>query len=243
MILFDVETRPLPDRVKRFTKPFPQFDPSEVKMGNIKDPKLKEAKLAEKQAEHSANEEKYWHDAYDKAALNPVTASVICIGHCGAVEGLIEGDEQGVLELFWEIFRNNHGESFVFWSGSGFPGIGFDVEMLVKRSWMLGVKVPPQVFHGRYLSSQFVDLASRYLFGKKESFLSLSDAADQLGLFDRGLPITKKTDADLVTGKNFHEYWDGFAPVDLIPEEQRKLAIKYLRNDAMILQYIAGAVL
>lgn len=249
MIVFDIETKPRPDLVRRFIEPYPAFNPDEVKYGNTKDPVKRAELLATKEAEHKAGEVTYWKNAEERAALNPLTAEVLCVGLlvegdlyilgqnvCGCV------DERGVLIQFWDTFRagSNAGEKFLFWSGNGNPATNFDVDMLVRRSWILGVEVPPSVFNGRFLSSKIEDAAARYLMYQREAFCCLSRAADELGLFQPGCDFTPKGEADLVTGENFHLWWDGKAGNLVAPEEQQKLAVKYLTNDLRLLEAIAN---
>jgi len=245
MIIFDIETRPRLDLVSRYVKPFAPFDASAVKCGNIKDP----VKIAEKvngaKADHAQAEIDYWKDANDRAALNPLTGQIICIGTSLDGHSLINGDESGVLKAFWELFQTRPGEQFVYWSGSGNPSENFDVDYIVKRSWILGVEVPPGAFDGRYLGRKFVDAAARWLMYKREGYCSLSDAADQMGLFQSNPELKPKDkEKDLVTGANFHEFWDGKNEASGLPAEtQRAFALSYLRNDIEILQAIAARIL
>lgn len=245
MIIFDIETRPRLDLVSRFVKPFAPFDLASVKVGNLKDPLKIAEKVNAAKADHAQAEIDYWKNANDCAALNPLTGQIICIGTSNEKQPLINGDETGVLQLFWDMFASHHGEPFVFWSGSGNPSENFDVDYIIKRSWILGVPVPPSAFDGRYLGRKFVDAAARWLMFKREAFCSLSDAADQLGLFESNPELKKKDkEKDLVTGANFHEFWDGKNIASGLPESaQRTFAISYLRNDVEILQAIAHRIL
>lgn len=257
-ILFDIETKPRPDLVEKFTKPFPAFDPSAVKMGNIKQPELRLAKMQEAEASHKADEAAYWTNARDRAALNPLTAEALCIGllpQGGSITilGANGESERQLLTAFWDAFTNPHHiqEPFVFWSGNGGSGDNFDPDFIIKRSWILGVTVPPGAFGERgYLGRRMVDAAQRYLMGKREAYCSLSNAAEQLGLFDEpGITITRKDkDRDLVTGENFHLWWTGKAPLphadsqQYTAEHQKDLARSYLVNDVEILDGIVRRI-
>jgi hypothetical protein len=249
MIVFDCETKPRPDLVRRFIKPYPTFNPDEVKYGNTKDPVKRAELLALKEAEHKAGEAAYWQNAEERASLNPLTAEVLCVGLLIDGEPVIIGqnspvaqDEADVLRAFWRVWsdRSNGGEKFVFWSGNGNPAENFDLDMLVRRSWIVGVPVPPLVFNGRHFSSRFEDVAGRYLLYKREAFCGLSRAADELGLFRAGCDFTPKGEDDLVTGANFHLWWEGKAGDVVAAVEQRQLAVKYLTNDLRLLEAIAG---
>lgn len=257
MIPFDIETKPRADLVARFVKPYPAFNPDEVKYGNTKDPVKRAELLASKEAEHKAGEVTYWANARERAALNPLTAEVLCIGLL--VEGSLaifgQGktyglkDERGVLTAFWRLFtdRSSAGEKFVFWSGNGSSTENFDLDMIVRRSWILGVEVSPLLFNGRYFTNRFEDVAGRYLLYKRESFCGLARAADELGLFVPGCAFTPKGETDLVTGEHFHLFWDGKADeiiaargeAPMSPEDQQKLAVRYLTNDLHLLEGVA----
>jgi len=223
-----------------------------VKYGNTKDPTKRAVILQEKEAEHAQASIDHWRNAEERAALNPLTAEVLCIGVM-PVDGTLpakvfSGTEKAVLTEFWTLFVDPHfmSEPFVFWSGTGDPYQNFDADMVIRRSWLAGVPVPASVFAGsggRYLSSRFIDAAGRYLLGKREAFCSLSDAADQLGVFERAPTLRKKDkENDPVTGANFHLWWDGLMP-DSAPDHQRELAAGYLQNDLALLRAIAARIL
>lgn len=252
MTLFDIETKPRTDLVRRFIKPFPALDPSAVKYGNTKDPQKRAELLKQKEDDHRAEEVEYWRKAEERAALNPLTAEIICIGMLDdRGEQVFSGSERNILESFWNDFGDfaRAGESFVFWSGNGAATENFDVEFIIRRSWMLGVPVHPLAFNGRYLGNRFVDAAARYLFGKREAYCSLSDAADQLGLFTPGCDIFPKSDTDPVQGVNFWEWFEGRMTSHpttgeaIAPERQRAMALQYLSNDLRLLRSVAGRVL
>jgi len=246
MIIFDIETRPRLDLVARFTKAYAPFDPAAVKYGNTKDPAKRALILAEKEEDHRLDELAYWSNAQERAALNPLTAEIICIGVFGTPV-VVHESEKLALEWFWAFFSTDtlYGENFVFWSGCGNQSENFDVDMIIRRSWGCGVTVPPCAFNGRYLSSRFVDAAKRYLLGKREAFCSLTDCAFQLGLYESQPDLhPKDREKDIVTGANFHEFWDGKNLTSGIPSEgQRPLALAYLRNDLATLEAVAKRIL
>lgn len=255
MIVIDIETAPRPDLVDRYLKPFPDFDPAAVKYGNTKDPALRAAKLEEERQKHEQAALDYRQKAHERAALDPVTAEIVAVGFMDAEELKAEiltrveiKSEAALLEAVWKRFLDHSeaGTPWVFWSGNGSSTENFDADMLIRRSWILGVKVPARVFNGRFLSDRMVDATSRYLLGRREAFCSLTDAADQLGLYDPTLGLglhLKDKERDIVTGQNFHLFLAGKADVDLPPEAQKALALAYLKNDLLTLAAIAQRIL
>lgn len=100
----------------------------------------------------------------------------------------------------------------------------FDLPFLIKRSWLLGVKVPRRIFNpvARYpLSEQIVDLRDVWNAGRRE------DAAKRIRLDDVlaacGLP-PKTGD-----GKDFGKLW----------ESDRAAALEYSRNDLLVERTLA----
>lgn len=244
MILIDIETKPKPELVERYIKPFEALDPSAIKYGNTKDPVLRANKLKEEQEKHGAAEIAHWSNAKDRAALNPLTGEILCIGmlHSGGVIEIIGDDDCGekvILQRFWDIFLDPNfiSEPFVFWSGNGSSTDNFDPDYIIRRSWILGVKVPPSAFNEGYLGRRFQDATRRYLLGKRDGFCGLTRAADELGLYSQGADIAPKTDTDLVKGENFWQWWEGRIEGQA-KEAQRDFAEKYLRNDLRTLAAI-----
>lgn len=244
-MILDIETAPRPDLVERFIKPFEAFDPSTVKYGNAKDPVKRAEILAQKTFEHASAELEYWHKAKERAALNPLTAEILCIGmHDG--EGCIylrDTPERVILEDFWKAFLDDSVERFYFWSGSGDPSQNFDVNMIIKRSWIRGVRVPPIAMDEAYLSRRFVDVTRRYLLGNRQEYCSLTRAADQLGMYGVGTTLTPKTDSDPVRGENWYLWYTGcMKDVQQSPAQQKLLALQYLENDLLTLKHIVDVL-
>lgn len=252
--VFDIETRPDPEAVERFTKPYPAFNEAEVKFGNTKDPVKRKELVEQKRADHEAGKEPYWKEAHEKAALSPFTGKVVVIGlmtHEGR-QMLLEGQESNVLTAFWTIYRS-HAEAvtkFCYWSGSGSASKGFDIDYIVTRSRILGVSLPVGLRKGRYYSDRIVDLASEFLLYQSDAYLSLSRAAGVMGLFgDMELtpPINAKCDDDDVTGANFYQWYDGkadgIAAQVTTAEQQRAFALSYLKNDLNLTYHLAKRIL
>lgn len=180
-IIFDIETGPLPLEelwkvVPPFdpasVKPFPPFDPSAVKYGNMKDEGLKAKKLDEciekhrqEAAEHAQKnataEADYIAAVIDRAALDAVTGRVLAIGYYCTKEGPsicmsagIVADEVKMLEQFWSIAEAASEEHKLV----GHNITGFDLPFLIRRSWLLDVKIPSGLLQGgRFWASHIVD--------------------------------------------------------------------------------------
>jgi hypothetical protein len=235
---FDIETRPLPELVTKYARPYPEFDEGAVKYGNTKDPGKRAALLAEKREEHEAGRTGYWANLVARAALDPFTGAIVCIGittDTSSPEIFCEATEAGTLRQFWQVFAlaDNATTKFVFWSGCGDPNKKFDIDFILTRSRILGVKIPQRVRSGRYYDNRIVDLAQEFLLNQRDRYLSLTKAADP------------------VQGANFWQWWDGVAVGTTVAHpaqphtaaEQRAYAAKYLCNDVLHLKYLAPRIL
>lgn len=246
MIQLDIETKPVPELVNRFFQPGDPFDEASVKLGNVKDPALRAEKIQAARAAHAAEEAARLKSAHDRAALNPLTGQLVVIGLLGEnrVPEYIHGDETIMLRQWWDVFQDNRDQSFVFWSGTG-GSKAFDPDYMVRRSWVLGVKVPVTFWGDRpgYYGRRMVDAATRYLGGDRQAYCKLTDAADQLGLYAEGATIFPKTKDAMVTGENFHLWWEGKMPKESgTPEQQRIEAQRYLANDLFTLEGIVNRI-
>ena len=161
MLVFDLETGPLPedvirDRMPPYEPPPPpgEFDPNAVKTGNLVDPAKIRAKIAGARGEHIdavagyeaslvTREAEYWAKIIDKAALSPVTGQVVAIGYLWTDTGIQVLDhsrpEGAMLETFWHNVEEAIHSSIVC---VGHNIEGFDLPFAVQRSWMLDVDVP-----------------------------------------------------------------------------------------------------
>ena len=189
--IFDIETGPAPDTELALVKP--QFKAP----ANYKDP----AKIADAIAIAEA-------DWKEKAALSPVTGRVLCIG---MADGILEGGEPGIISAFWNSWR--HGGLFIGWNCKG-----FDLPFLIRRSWALGVKIPSDLFEGRYFNSRVVDLMEKWACGNYGERESLDTAARTLGVGQKN-----------GSGADFARLW----------REDKPKAIEYLQNDLRITAAIA----
>lgn len=247
-VAFDIECRPDPAAVEKFTKPYPEFSEATVKYGNAKKLELRAEILAQAKADHEAGFQPYWEKAHADAALSPFTGQIVVIGlvtHNGP-QKVLEGTEREVLEAFWYEYTGQAQAvtKFVFWSGQANPAKGFDIDYIVTRSRILGVPVPPTIRKGRYYSDRIVDLAAEFLLYDREKYCSLSNAADLMGLFQEFPDLKPKNkETDLCTGENWHRWYDGNMDDATGPAQQRQVALSYLGNDLNLLHRIANRLL
>jgi hypothetical protein len=231
-VVFDIETAPSDELVEKNTKP---FDPSTVKLGNLKDEEKIAAKLAEA-------ENRYYENAYKKAALDPITGYICAIGigyHDDKPE-ILTGDESNILKNFWMAFEGNANDNWAYYTGSN-NKTTFDIRFILMRSWMNKVKVPwGIVTKTGYFNGAFVDLAQIYLAGADYvTYCGLSRAAEQMNLIgeDVGFATVRSKDelklSTGVTGANFHEL--------LVSDP--KAADTYLINDLALTRALADRIL
>jgi len=250
MLIFDIETGPLPEEqlaaqfAERWTPPpHPgEFDPASVKYGQMKDEAKRAAKLKECQEAHAervANYEKAvadareerWGEYLEDAALDATTGRVLAIGmldtangakpRIGSVHSLPEDE---LLEKWWERVKAC--------LASGVPMCGlwsnqFDLPFLLRRSWILGVDVPAGVRskNGRYWADGFIDVAEMWQCGDRQAKCSM----DHLG---RVLGLGSKPEG--ITGADFARlFWSA-------EESDRTKAFEYLANDLELTRKIAA---
>lgn len=247
MLIFDIETGPLPDEILKaqfvFEDPPPpgEFIETAVKIGNLKDPtkikeKIESAKAAHEKAvaEHSDNvaamRTEAWRELLDGAALSHFTGQMLAIGYKSTESGkwAIHGedaakgeDEVKLLAGFWDVYNNNRHKKRRM---CGFNISGFDLPFLIHRSWIHSLDVPTGVYPPpahRYLdSAMFVDLAERWQCGQRNVFTKLDVICKALGI--GGKP-------DGVSGKDFAKLW----------VSDRAKAEEYLLNDLNMTEALA----
>ena len=222
MIVFDIETGPLPDEeLQKLLPEFDEtpflvgeFDESSVKLGNMKDPaKIKEKIDAARAAhqEKAANAEQFlaqekaahWQEFKSKAALNPATGCIICAQYSNS-EGEVFIDhapEADILNRFWGEFEKQR------LSGGKLVGLNileFDLPFLVVRSWLAGVDVPSGVIerwkHRLNWSEVFIDLRNEYLLGR-----SWSNCKSDFATLARVFGTPGKPEG--MTGADFADMW------------------------------------
>ena len=124
--VFDIETGPWDRGVEQFRDPYPDFDPSSVKYGNLKDVERRKILLEEKKSQHEEKAQEHEDQKYKRAALNPLTGMCVAIGYyypysdmSGGGEGILQVDGVGeaseeeeimLLERFWKRYSKTHNE-------------------------------------------------------------------------------------------------------------------------------------
>jgi hypothetical protein len=237
MIVFDIETGPLSeDQLRDICPPFTApphpglFDESAVKLGNIKDPDKRSAKIEEARAAHEAEvagyEEKvklaqslHFDNFRNKAALDPTTGQVLAIGYLsikptGGTAMLMDtvadhAGESALISKFWEQYTKCHKAGRKM---TGLNILGFDLPFLIRRSWILGVDIPQTVRPGRYFDQIFIDIRDTWLCGQ-----NWGNCESSLGAIAKALGAGEKSG----NGADFAE----------LLKIDRESALAYLRND------------
>ena len=231
MICFDIETGSVDDaQLALMLPPFEppphpgEFDPTSVKVGNLKDADKIAGKIAQARADHVASvlnysaeveaaRAKHFEAFREHAALSPLTGQVLCIGVFSDGFYLFQGEEPIILKEFWMAWDHSD-DDYAGWNIHG-----FDLPFLIRRSWKHGVKVPERVRNGRYFNTRFVDLMELFKAGSwQEKFVSLNTAAKFLG-------CGEKTGS----GADFAALW----------QSDRAAAIAYLENDLRLTEGVA----
>lgn len=188
---FDIETASLP---RETLEPLlPEFDASEVKLGNTKDP---DKVLAIVETARIKHREKF----FSEAALNPLTGRVVAVGLAQfSPDGSLSSpasiistggerpiSEKEVISGFWDAFEESiRGERTLF---VGHNIEDFDLPFLVTRSRLLDIKVPSLVIKPRgsrfYFSERFIDTRSLFALGRdvRSMKTSLGHIAPLLGI-------------------------------------------------------------
>jgi len=242
-LVFDIETGPESTEVleaifgetfdESKTKGFDligrEFDPGSVKLGNMKDQAKIDEKIEAKRKEHqkavaeatvavARAREEAWLRFCEKAPLSPETGRVLAIGtRCEELVDVVTegntGGEAGVINDFWQ-----QAVTVISADGRlvGHNVFGFDLPFLVRRSWLLGIEIPPEVFtfSGRWQWNRaFMDTMQVWACGIYGERVSLDRVCR---FFNKG--------GKSGSGANFHRLYHG------TPEEKEE-AIKYLEND------------
>lgn len=149
-LILDIETAPLPE----YKITFPEFKAP----ANYTDPAKIAASLAEQRAKY-----------LERAALSATSGFVCAVG-------FMEEDEFGD----WKFSSIEHPlcESSLLlgvWHELQHPrtlvtfyGKNFDLPFLIRRSWILGIKVPSWLREGRYWSRDIIDLFEDWQLGDRE---------------------------------------------------------------------------
>jgi hypothetical protein len=253
-VIFDIETGPLPDAelwkvVAPFDastlKPFPAFDESTVKLGNIKDPGKQAEKIEACRAAHAADaaahdaknataEADYIAGVKGRAALSAITGRVLAIGYYFTEDE----EESGVVAIGDHILSADDKESVIterdlladFWmqyeasdEHTKFIGHnihGFDLPFLIQRSMLLGVEVPRSVMRGRFFAEKFVDTMAVWACGRQGS-----NGMEKLDTLAKAFGVGAKNGS----GAMFAE----------LLEKDRAAAMEYLKNDIALTYEVA----
>jgi len=242
-MVFDIETGPVASdeledlfefdetKAKGFELLDADFNPADVKLGNLKDKqkikdkinaeerKFNEAKANARASIAQAREEA-WLKLVDRAALSPLTGRVLAIGvwwSSGSPEPALylQGEdgfesETNLLAEWWDLVRDAiRTDSRLI----GFNSDAFDLPFLVRRSWKLGVVVPPEVIVAGRWHRCFIDLMKCWACGVYGERVSMDRLAAYFG-------CTRKNGE----AAEFARLFQG-------SKDERKQAVEYLRND------------
>lgn len=205
---FDIESGPLPDAILETVCPTFQAP------ANYKDP--------DKITAHIAEQKISWRE---HAALDPLTGEVLCVGIGSGLSSfrLIEGKETELLQSFWQWLQQElEGENDCI----GFNTWGFDLPFMIRRSWILNVRVPAVIRRGRYWNDHLIDIMDMWTLGNREQRISLDNMAKAFG-------VGAKTG----NGKDFAAMYRSPMP------EKREEAIDYVKNDISLLRKCADQML
>jgi hypothetical protein len=175
-IVFDIETAPLDEETLLASAP--TFDPSSVKVGNIKDPALIAEKVKKAEAKHK-------EDILSSAALDPLTGWVCAVGYWfedgwHSFSTTKAENEADVLRDFWRTWaKHNDGQNFTRFIGHNI--FEFDLPFIIARSWKVGVPVPYNAvkFGHKYPNyhNSFACTRQMWLLGRKSGGSSLDSVA------------------------------------------------------------------
>lgn len=213
MLIFDIETGPLPEEQLRQLYVEPTYEEFAASCDSRWKPETVKGKYEELLKTG-------WQKFVDVAALDPTTGQVLAIGYYSfkpsggiAIKPDLARDHQyGENELiaaFWQQYMKCHK------SGRRMAGVsifGFDLPFLVRRSWILGIDIPQTVRNGRYFDHIFTDLCDVWLCGQR-----FGETPANLNAIARALGVGQKNG----NGADFAR----------LLAEQPEEAIAYLRQD------------
>ncbi len=211
-IYFDIETGPLPlgELV------IPPFDPSQVKLGNVKNPDLIAEKIQKAEENHAA-------DYIKNAALDALSGQVLCIGYriehdqpavlCSDADG-----EAAMLRQWWAALNDFQRQPKLV----GFNIKAFDLPFLIRRSWRHRLTPPYWLRQGRYWNDLIVDLRDVWQLGDSRAHGSLAAISRHLGLGEKA-----------GNGADFSNLW----------QTDREAAINYCLRDVQLTQQVADILI
>jgi len=235
LLAFDCETRPdyaLVRKLNEFTPKQDTFDPALVKTGNLKDQAKITAKIEAAEASFGedleAEEKKFWADLDDKAALNPLTSTIIAHGFMDHSSGITiyTDSEPDLIKIFWERYMDlKSGKEQPHKNIVGWGIEAFDLVHLIQRSQILGILVPAGLMNGRYYDKIFIDLMKTFTCYQYGQYAGLKNVAICMGL---GQPREHG-----ITGKDFWRHL----------ESDRESALVYLRDDLKETYHVGNRIL
>ena len=221
--------------VKNYRLLTSDFEPGEVKLGNMKDPAKIEAKIEAARLKFMIDKAavadnietarlEAWQTFRDRAALSPLTGRVLAVGWWhppDSYAAYILEDKESVSEK--EVIEHFLGLADAMLSdGGSLVGhniIGFDLPFLLRRGLKYGIRPPRTITNAlaQYRPSSLIDTMREWQFNNRaEGFVKL----DQLAAFFG----TRRKNGD---GADFHKKFFG------TPEERQE-ALEYLNNDVMM---------
>lgn len=211
-IIFDIETGALPFGELAI----PAFNPSDVKLGNTRDPD----KIAERIRQA---EENHVTDYIKNAALDALSGQVLCIGYRldrnePAILSSDADGEAAMLRQWWELLDAWERHTRII----GFNIKAFDLPFLIKRSWKHRVTVPYWIRNGRYWNDLVVDLREVWQLGDNRAHGSLGAISRHLGLGEKA-----------GNGADFANLW----------KTNRQAAIDYCLQDVKLTQQVADVLM
>ena len=212
MTVWDCETGPETD--ERLALAEPAFEAP----ANYKDPEKIAASIAEQRAK--------WKE---RAALDPMTGRILAIGSMDEVTIVCDHGENREADIIGNFFRvyERHascGERMV-----GFNIRSFDLPFIVRRAFITGVPVPPQLKPNGQSTwfkfpETFIDLRDIWLCSEKNGHGSLGTLCKLMGLGEK-----------TGSGADFARLY--------ADESTRQQALDYLKNDLLLTSKLAERLL
>ncbi len=224
--ILDIETRKKKDMARQLAKPYASFDPDDVKTGNFGETAAK-AKIEKARADHAEKEIKYYAGKEKHAGLVPECSEICTIGWIHEDDRLEIYDskmsESQMLTATWDEFHR--GTHII-----GHTIIKFDLAMLIKRSWILGVKVPDGIYTMKgtriYFTERIIDIATLWNLGESTWDLMKDGRQWSCSYIAKVLGCARPREYD-VTGETFANFWDS-------PEKKdNDAAVEYLTDDLL----------
>lgn len=242
-IVFDIETGPVRDDVlmQTFEVDFAkvpnykilgtEFDAASVKTGNLKDStkidekieteRQKFKELYEKTEVLAASAKETQFAEYKaRAALSPLTGQVLAIGYgfvddsqnliSNEISSIADMDEGSLISWFFDLIENNSIDNTRF---AGHNIRKFDLPFLIRRAWLLGIKVPEVLKNDLLLYHPCIFIDTMNIWGEMVKL-------DVLGQYFH----TGRKNGD---GALFYQHFLG-------TDDERTEAFLYLHNDVQM---------